>query len=122
VGADLNAQTILGDAMRVMNDFGNRIDHLTVTNPVAGTPGDPILDADLAREFERLKIVLHPASLDDITKVWSAVSGTNFRRSAIYEVTVVQIETPLAHPRPKPVEARRILMSALRRPEIVYVY
>ena len=26
--ADLNAQTILGDAMRVMNDFGNSIDHL----------------------------------------------------------------------------------------------
>ena len=24
--ADLNAQTILGDAMRVFNDFGNRID------------------------------------------------------------------------------------------------
>ena len=42
--------------------------------------------------------MLHPASLDDITKVWSAVSGTNFRRSVIYEVTVVQIETPLAHP------------------------
>ncbi len=60
-GADLNAQTILGDAMRVMNDFGNRIDQLTITNPVAGTPGDPILDPDLAREFERLKIVLHPA-------------------------------------------------------------
>ena len=41
--ADLNAQTILGDAMRVMNDFGNRIDHLAIVNPVAGTPGDPIL-------------------------------------------------------------------------------
>ena len=81
VDADLNAQTILGDAMRVFNDFGNGIDQLAIVNPVAGTPGDPLLDPDLAREFERLKIVLHPATLDDITKVWSAVSGINFRRS-----------------------------------------
>jgi hypothetical protein len=120
--ADLNAQTILGDAMRVMNDFGNRIDHLAITNPVAGTPGDPVLDPDLTREFERLKVVLHPASLDDITKVWSAVSGTNFRRSVVYEVTVVQIETPAPRFRPQPVETRRIFMTVRKRPEIVDAY
>ncbi|MGH6842996.1 MAG: DUF4255 domain-containing protein, partial [Methylocella sp.] len=120
--ADLNAQTILGDAMRVMNDFGNRIDHLAIINPVAGTPGDPILDPDLAGEFERLKIVLHPASLDDITKVWSAVSGTNFRRSVVYEVTVIQIETPAPRVHPRPVETRRIFMTVRRRPEIVDAY
>ena len=102
--ADLNAQTILGDAMRVMNDFGNRIDQLAIVNPVAGTPGDPILHPDLTREFERLKVVLHPASLDDITKVWSAVSGTNFRRSVVYEVTVIQIETPAPRVQPQPVD------------------
>jgi hypothetical protein len=122
VGADLNAQTILGDAMRVMNDFGNRIDHLVITNPLAGTVGDPVLDPDLAREFERLKIVLHPASLDDITKVWSAVSGTNFRRSVVYEVTVIQIETPAPRVRPQPVEKRRIFVTVRKRPEIVDAY
>jgi Pvc16 N-terminal domain len=120
--ADLNAQTILGDAMRVMNDFGNRIDEIKITKPAAGTIGRPILDEDLWTEFERLRIVLHPATLDDITKVWSAVSGTNFRRSAIYEVTVIQIETPLARPRPPPVETRRIVMAQLRRPEILDAY
>ena len=122
VDADLNAQTILGDAMRVFNDFGNGIDQLAIVNPVAGTPGDAVLDADLAREFERLKIVLHPASLDDITKVWSAVSGINFRRSVLYEVTVVQIETPRPRVRPRPVETRRILMTVRKRPEIVDAY
>lgn len=122
VGADLNAQTILGDAMRVMNDFGNRIDHLVIANPVAGIVGHPILDPDLTREFERLKIVLHPASLDDITKVWSAVSGTNFRRSVVYEVTVIQIETPAPRVRPQPVETRRIFVTVRKRPEIVDAY
>ena len=100
IDSDLNAQKILGDAMRVFNDFGNRIDQLKITNGAAGPIGDPILDPDLANEFERIKVVLHPATLDDITKVWSAVSGTNFRRSVIYEITVVQIETPAARVSP----------------------
>lgn len=120
--ADLNAQTLLGDAMRVMNDFANGIDRLAILNPVAGSPGDPILDPDLTNEFERLRIVLHPATLDDITKVWSAVSGTNFRRSVVYEVKVVQIETPLPRVSPKPVELRRVHMSLRRRPEITDLY
>ncbi len=120
--ADLNAQTMLGDAMRVFNDFANRVDQLTIANPAAGTVGDPLLDPVLQDEFERLRIVLHPASLDDITKVWSAVSGTNFRRSVIYEVTVVQIETPQPRARPQPVETRRILMTVRRRPEILDAY
>lgn len=120
--SDLNAQTILGDAMRVFNDFGNRIDQLTIVNPAAGVVGDPVLDGDLADEFERLKIVLHPTSLDDITKVWSAVSGTNFRRSVVYEVTVVQIETTAARVSPQPVETRRIFMTVRKRPEILDAY
>jgi hypothetical protein len=119
---DLSAQTILGDAMRVLNDFGNRIDQLKIVNPVAGTPGDPILDPDLAQEFERLKVVLHPMSLDDITKVWSVASEVNFRRSVVYEVTVVQIETPAPRVRPQPVETRRIIMTVRKRPEIVDAY
>src|SRR5262245_9389227 len=46
--ADNNAQTILGDAMRVMHDFGHRIDTLAITNPAAGLVGDAVLDEVLA--------------------------------------------------------------------------
>lgn len=120
--SDINAQRLLGDAMRVFNDFGNALDQLTIINPVAGTPGDPILDPELANEFERLKIVLHPASLDDITKLWSAVSGANFRRSVIYEVTVIQIETALPRVQRRPVARRRIVATVRRRPEIIDAY
>ena len=66
--------------------------------------------------------MLHPASLDDITKVWSAVSGTNFRRSVVYEVTVIQIETPAPRVQPQPVTTRRIFMTVRKRPEIVDAY
>ncbi|MDB5661826.1 MAG: hypothetical protein JWN59_164 [Sphingomonas bacterium] len=120
--ADLNAQTLLGDAMRVFNDFGSAIDRLAITNAAAGPIGDPVLDPVLADEFERLRLVLHPASIDDITKLWSAVSGTNFRRSVIYEVTVVQIATPTARVRPQPVQTRRINMTVRRRPTVLDAY
>jgi hypothetical protein len=120
--ADLNAQVILGDAMRVLHHYGNRVDSLTITNPAAGVPGDPVLDAALRDEFERTKVVLHPAGLDDLTKVWSALSEENFRRSVVYEVTVIQIETLEPRPAPRPVETRRILALLRRRPLIRRAY
>ena len=120
--ADLNAQTILGDAMRVMNDFGNRIDEIKITKPLRAQLAAPYSMKICGRNLNVSRVVLHPATLDDITKVWSAVSGTNFRRSAIYEVTVIQIETPLARPNPLPVETRRIVTTQLRRPEILDAY
>jgi hypothetical protein len=120
--ADLNAQTLLGDAMRVLHHFGNRIHTLPITNPVAGTVGDPILDAVLREEYEDVKIVLQPTTLEDLTKVWSALSEENFRRSVVYEVTVVQIETPETRRRPQPVETRRIFAIVRRRPVIQQLY
>ncbi len=120
--SDLNAQAILGDAMRVLHHFGNQIDALTITNPTAGPVGERILDATLRNEFERVKIVLHPANLDDLTKVWSALSEENFRRSTVYEATVVQLETAEPRPAPRPVETRRILANVRRRPVIRQTY
>ena len=120
--AEINAQVILGDAMRALHGFGNRVDDLTISNSAAGTIGDPILDPVLADEFERVKVVLHPTSLDDLTKVWSALSEENFRRSVVYEVTVVQIEDTEPRVRPMPVETRRVLASVRRRPVIRAAY
>ena len=120
--ADINAQTLLGDAMRVLHDFGNRIDSLAITKPAAGIVGDPILDPALSNEYERLHLALHPASIDDLTKIWSALSESNFRRSVMYEVTVVQIETREPRVLPLPVQQRRILVSIRRRPVIEAAY
>jgi hypothetical protein len=119
---DLNAQTLLGDAMRVLHDFGNQIDTLAIINPVAGPVGEPILDPALAGEFERVKLTLQPAPLDELTRVWSAFGEANFRRSVIYEATVVQIETPMPRVRPLPVQRRRILAAIRSRPVILDAY
>ncbi len=117
--SDVNAQILLGDAMRVLHDFSHRIDSLTITSAAAGTVGDPVLDDALADEFERVKITLRPSALNDVTGIWSAIPDANFRRSVLYEATVVQIRTPETRPRPRPVETRRILVTSRRRPHIL---
>ncbi len=120
--SDLNAQTLLGDAMRVLHDFGNQIASLAIINPVAGPVGDPVLDASLLNEFERIRLTLQPAPLDELTRVWSAFGEANFRRSVIYEVSVVQIETTIVAVRPLPVRQRRILAAIRQRPVILDAY
>jgi hypothetical protein len=91
--ADEVAQEILGDAMRVLHDFAIVTQALTITRTTAGTVGDVILDTDLRGEFERMKITFQPMSLDDSSKIWTALPQANFRRSVAYEVSVVQIES-----------------------------
>jgi hypothetical protein len=120
--ADLNAQTLLGDAMRVLHDFGNQIDTLAIINPVAGPVGEPILDRALTGEFERVKLNLQPAPLDELTRIWSAFGEANFRRSVIYDATVVQIETAMPTVRPLPVRRRRMLAAIRSRPVILDAY
>ncbi len=120
--SDITAQEILGDAMQVLHEYGNRIDGLIQINLAPPALNEPILDPALTQEFERIKITLHPVTLEDVTKVWSALSEENFRRSVVYEVTVVQIfpeEAPRVAP---PVEERRVFASLARRPTIERVF
>jgi len=120
--SDLNAQTLLGDAMRVLHEFGARMGALAITNPAAGLVGDPVLDPSLAGELERLRLVMQPVTVDELTRIWSAWSEANFRRSVLYEVTVVQIEPTERATRPAPVHQRVITAQLRRSPEIAAAY
>jgi hypothetical protein len=86
---------ILGAAMSVLHD-----------HPVL-LPGDIPQGSDggLRDQFERLRITLLPASIDEISKLWSALQ-TNYQLSAAYEVTVVLIESKLPAKAPLPVLKR----------------
>jgi hypothetical protein len=120
--SDIIAQSILGDAMLVLHDFGGRIyDMLLLTNR-AGAIGDPVLDTALQSEFERVKLVLHPTPFDEVSKLWSAIPEANLRRSVVYEASVVQIEARRPRRQAPPVLRRRILTSVARPPVIVEAY
>jgi hypothetical protein len=107
---DLFAQETLGDGMRVMHDFA------------IITRDSPYLDTVLQHEFERIKISLQPASLEEYAKIWTALPNANFRCSVAYNVTVIQIESERPRRLSAPVQMRRIHLSLVKRPDITSVY
>ena len=117
--SDLEAQEVLGDAMRVLHDF-------PVITPGLHQADDEskplILDSTLVEEFERIKITLQPLTIDHLSKLWSAIPAPGFRRAAGYQASVVQIESRKARRLARPVQTRRLHVAVSRRPEIVAVY
>ncbi len=96
------AQMLLGSAMRVLHDFPLVGDSLqTVRDPVGRT----ILHPTLVGAYERLKICLDPISIEDLTKIWTALT-IPYRLSAAYSVSVVQIESRRARRYPQLVGER----------------
>jgi len=91
--ADIEAQIVLGDAMRVLHDFHIVTDSLQITRSAVGAVGDPILDPSLRNQLEEVKITLEPVTLEDLSKLWTALPQANFRLSVAYQVSVVQIES-----------------------------
>jgi len=117
--ADLEAQEVLGDAMRVLHDFPV----ITPDLHQADDASKPlILDSTLVDEFERVKLTLQPLTIDHLSKLWSAVPAPGFRRAAGYQASVVQIESRKPRRVASPVQTRRIHVAVSRRPEIDAVY
>jgi hypothetical protein len=118
--SDVEAQWILGDAMRVLHDFS--IITSDLVEQKAPLPQPPILDASLLGEFEQIKITLQPAGLDEISKIWTALPNVNFRRSALYEVCVVQVQSKTPRSIALPVKVNRVYAMAMRTPIIQQIF
>jgi hypothetical protein len=116
---DLEAQQILGDAMRVLHDFPVITPDL-VQQKIQGNPR--ILDPSLLGEFEQVKITLQSKSVDEISKLWTALPRVNFRRSVTYEVSVVQIESQKRRTLALPVRTRRLYALPLQSPSIQQIF
>jgi hypothetical protein len=96
------AHFLLGSAMRVLHDYPILTDQLLTVRPP--TIGTPVLHPSLIGAFETVKLTLEPISLEDVTKVWMALS-LRYRLSAAYSITVVQIESKSKRTFPRPVGA-----------------
>jgi hypothetical protein len=114
---ETRAHFLLGSAMRVLWDFPIITEQLMTVNP----PGTQILHVSLRGEFEQVKICLDPLSLEDISKIWTALTRP-YRLSAAYTVSVVQIESRRLRTLPAPVLTRRIHLVVSKRPQITDVY
>ena len=110
------AQQLLGSAMRVLHD------HAVIHQDLADAGQNPILDPSLQGEFEKIKLVLHPVSLEDLSKVWTALS-LPYRLSVAYKVSVVQIESRRRRSYPQrvkgpPASGPRVYALPINRPYI----
>lgn len=70
---------ILGKVMQIFYDHAI----------LAGT----VLQGSLAGSDEDLRLVAHPLSLDDLTKIWSAFQEVAYRLSVAYLLTPVRIDS-----------------------------
>jgi len=118
--ADIEAQRILGDAMRVLHDTPVITADLVEEKKPAPKP--PILDPSLIGEFEQVKVTWQPAGLDEISKVWTALPNVNFRRSVLYEVSVVQVQSKRPRSIGLPVKSRVVYALPLRTPVIQQIF
>lgn len=120
--ADLSCQRMLGDALAVLNEWPVVTGKLLAITSRDRPVGAPILDVALLDEHEALKTTLHPAGLDDYTKIWTALPDGAFRRSVVLSVSVVQIAARVPPPSPRPVLTRRLIADLGRRPVIASVF
>jgi hypothetical protein len=96
---DSNAQFLLGSAMRVLHDLPVVTPNLATVRPPSGVI---VLHESLRDDFEQVKTTLEPLTLEDITKIWTAL-GLRMRLGAGYVVNVVQIESRRRRTFPRPV-------------------
>lgn len=114
---DIRTHFLLGSAMRVLHDYPIITGQLsTIHGPVT-----QILHASLRDEFEHVKITLDPVSLEDLSKIWTALSRP-YRLSTAYTVSVVQIESRRLKRLAAPVLTRRLHLAISKRPTITNVY
>jgi hypothetical protein len=116
---ETRAHFLLGSAMRVLHDYP------VITGSLMTLHSAPvqvqILHSSLRGEFEQVKTCLDPISLEDLAKVWTALTRP-YRLSAAYTVSVVQIESRRTRTLAAPVLTRRIHLSTSKRPQVSSVY
>ena len=107
-GDQVEGHQILGDAMRALHDHSYLL-------------GD-ILDPSLEGALERAKVTLEPLTVEDVTKIFVALT-TPYRLSVGYKVTIVQIQSRLERRAPPlvgegPSAGARILVVPIQRPRL----
>lgn len=123
---DLNAEVLLGFGMQTLHETPV-LDRdairaaLGAGGPVTGTLLPPAFQqlspADLADQFEQIKITPYYVSMDEVSKLWTSLN-TPLRMSALYQATVVLIESDASTRSSLPVLTRGVFVRQLHRPTI----
>ena len=105
---DLMAHQILASAMRIMEEntvLTKKIIRETVASVSKLTSGDK--SSDLANQIENVRLSFSNISLEEIGNIWSS-SQTNYRLSAMYQASVILLESSKV-PKLAPTVSNRML-------------
>ena len=110
-----DAHTMLGLAMLTLQEHPVLNDaHLPALpamgglNATTGFDADAVLPAYLMNSYEKIKIMLSPAGIEELSKIWATINQP-YRLSVAYEISLVEI-TPTA---PPPVQGGLVIRTGL---------
>lgn len=123
---EFQAEILLGYAMQLMHenpvlgrDSIRRA--LALPSPVSGSVLPPAFQAlaaaDLADQFESLRITPEPLALEELSKIWPAFMA-NYRLTTGYQVSVVLIESQKSTRAALPVRTSKLYILPFVRPTI----
>jgi hypothetical protein len=118
--AGLHAEALLGYAMFVLHEMPvltrDAIRAVSIT-----PPAPPLLagltSSELADQIEQIKITPQVMSVEEISKIWSALQS-QYRPTAVYKASVVLIESKKSFRPALPVRARNLKVIPFERPVI----
>ncbi len=112
---DLLAHRLLGRAMSLLHDFAV-ISKISIAAAIA-TFKTQLTGSDLPNQVERLRISLQMLTIDEMSKLWTMFQS-KFRVSAVYQVTVVLIDSALSDNAALPVLSRGLGVQPSEIPPI----
>ena len=116
----LHAEALLGHAMFVLHEMP--VLTRDAIRAVSLSPPQPPLLAgltisELADQIEQIKIAPQVMSVEEISKIWSALQS-QYRPTAVYKASVVLIESRKSTRPTLPVRARQLLVVPIEQPVI----
>jgi hypothetical protein len=118
--AGLHAEALLGYAMFVLHEMPvltrDAIRNVTIT-----PPAPPLLagltSSELVDQIEQIKITPQVMSVEEISKIWSALQS-QYRPTAVYKASVVLIQSKKSFRPALPVRARNLKVIPFEHPVI----
>ena len=116
----LHAEALLGHAMFVLHEMPV-LTRDAIRAVTLSPPQPPLLAgltiSELADQIEQIKIAPQVMSVEEISKIWSALQS-QYRPTAVYKVSVVLIESKKSVRPTLPVRARKLLVVPIEQPVI----
>ncbi len=116
----LHAEALLGLAMFVLHEMP--VLTRDAIRAVTLAPPQPALlagltSSELADQIEQIKIVPQVMSVEEISKIWSALQS-QYRPTAVYKASVVLVQSEKSIRPALPVQSRNVTVLPFERPQI----